>query len=55
MKFTKNYFKNFEKITDINNITEISNLVLALKKGYKVTIYDIMYYKNNLLPEDNPN
>ena len=26
-----------------------------LKKGYKVTVYDIMYYTNNFLPKNNPN
>ncbi len=26
-----------------------------LKKGYKVTVYDIMYYTDNFLPKDNPN
>ena len=26
-----------------------------LKKGYKVTVYDLMYYTDNFLPKDNPN
>ena len=26
-----------------------------LKKGYKVTVYDIMYYTDNFLPKNNPN
>ena len=26
-----------------------------LKKGYKVTVYDVMYYTDNFLPKNNPN